>query len=115
MTQLSPGQSTVEVLSALQVSGNFTQVRVIDNTGGACRATGEATVTATSVIVLLDASACGPGTGKHSVKRKYIIVGAVMGFLVLGVVVAAVLWLLHRHMKARSLFKSETTEKAWLT
>lgn len=114
LSELPANQTIVEVLSASQVSGNFTTVRIIDDTGGACPRTGGVTITATSVLMLLDANVCNPGAGKHSDRRKHIIVGAVMGAVVLGIVVAAVLWFLRKHFKARGLFRAQATEKAWV-
>lgn len=99
-----PVDGAITVVSAAQLGGNFTQVRVTDNTGGACAVSAEQRITATSVLVLIDAQGgCGEKTSSRS-RKKYIIAGAVAGAVLVGIACGVALWFLRKRFMARRLF-----------
>lgn len=107
----APVDGAITVLSAAQLGGNFTQVRVTDSTGGACALSAEQRISATSVLVLIDSQGAGCG-GKPSSRsrKKYVIAGAVAGAVLVGIACGVVLWFLRKRFLAHRLFHESEGE-----
>lgn len=114
----SPPTSELVVLTSVQISGQFSNISVVDHTGGACPLTAQQTVTGSSISVLMTPdSACTSSStpssssssssagGKGSRLSPGAIAGIAAGAVVfLAVVVLVIALVLYKQRIAKRLF-----------